>query len=122
MTITSFRALLLLCLAGFACVATADMPGLNHLLKDFQFEIPEVEGGGFDITNLICKDISVGNLAVTSPATSSFDFDLSDAEVSCTGHLKYSFLKGDLDMSLNKVSVTSTVKVSKDSSGTANVD
>eukprot|EP00940_MAST-03C_sp_MAST-3C-sp2_P000973 g973.t1 len=96
------------------------MPGLNHLLKDFEFVIPSIDADGFDITNLDCKGISVGNLGVTAPTGNSFNFDLSDATVSCTGHLKYSLLSGSLETSLKKTSVTSTVAITKDASGTAN--
>lgn len=42
--------------------STADMPGLNHLLKNFQFEIPEIDQGDLSIKSLICKDISFGNV------------------------------------------------------------
>ena len=42
--------------------STADMSGLNHLLKNFQFEIPEIDQGDLSIKSLICKDISFGNV------------------------------------------------------------
>ena len=57
--------MLLFCVIAGILMATSirgDMPGLNHLLKDFQFEIPEIDQGDLTIKSLICKDISFGNV------------------------------------------------------------
>ena len=117
--------MLLFCVIAGILMATSirgDMPGLNHLLKDFQFEIPEIDQGDLTIKSFICKDISFGNVGYvlsffssfflrkrprttnilqTHRASGDFALDVSGVTAQCDGSLKYGIVTfGFHDLSL----------------------
>lgn len=104
-------------------LSLSDMPGLNHLLANFQFEVPEIAQGDLDIKNLVCKKISFGDVAVTTTSASDFALTVNDAHVECSGQLKYGIVTlgfHDLEMTLDKTSFGADIQISYDSYGTAN--
>ena len=99
-----------------------DMPGLNHLLKDFQFEIPEIDQGDLSIKSLICKDISFGNVGLTESSANAFALDVSGVNAQCDGSLKYGIVTfgfHDLSLTLGNTKFDTTIQISKDASGTS---
>jgi len=101
-----------------------DMPGLNHFLQNFQFEIPEIDQGDLQIKSLVCKDIAFGNVGLTkSSGDDAFALDVSGATAQCAGSLKYGIVTfgfHDLSLTLGNTKFDTTIQMSKDASGTAN--
>ena len=135
--------MLLFCVIAGILMATSirgDMPGLNHLLKDFQFEIPEIDQGDLTIKSLICKDISFGNVGYVflffssrkrdrerrtfyrlTGASGDFALDVSGVTAQCDGSLKYGIVTfgfHDLSLTLGNTKFDTTIQISKDASGT----
>ena len=137
--------MLLFCVIAGILMATSirgDMPGLNHLLKDFQFEIPEIDQGDLTIKSLICKDISFGNVGYVfslsfffssendreqrtfyrlTEASGDFALDVSGVTAQCDGSLKYGIVTfgfHDLSLTLGNTKFDTTIQISKDASGT----
>ena len=138
--------MLLFCVIAGILMATSirgDMPGLNHLLKDFQFEIPEIDQGDLTIKSLICKDISFGNVGyvlsffffflpksdreqrtlyrLTEASGNDFALDVSGVTAQCDGSLKYGIVTfgfHDLSLTLGNTKFDTTIQISKDASGT----